>query len=827
MRHLRRIICLILAGTLLVLTACNSDGKTGDAAKPGQGGRYVETDVSPPIDGRFKSFLASDGAIVCYNAGLSVRYESADGGGTWTESPGPGSYSDRYKSVSIGALLPDGRILAYIQDEGLAIITPDGGYEPYPIAEIDKAIQEGNNVMVSLLKTPGSDRLLISYTIGGMVIQSSRPIDSDAQDGSAGDSVIGFAPVGSAGSDSPADISSQVGNNRQSDQSSPGPDESAQQGSDQREAAPQNQAPQRSSGTQSVSSVAGGMTGKTLLIEFSTGSLIADIPVDNAMAVTADSESIYFMDMQGTIEVYSLADGSYLNKRSLSSGSAGENRSSMLPMIGSGGDILAIDSQGDLYALYDRNLLRCAMNGDVEDILEGAAYSIGTPNNTADSVLALADGSILVNMVEGMQANRLYRYTWDENAVIDPEKTLAIWSLEDNAFIRAAIAELRKKNPDSYITYEVAMSGDNAVSAADAIKTLNTRLLGGSGPDVIVLDGCPADSYAAKGMLLDISGLVDQSGIYQNLVAPYISDGKLYCLPMQFMMPALIGQADAIGKAATLEDLVNIVISGKDATVGSPGSGPFSGVPADERAELYFEDLDELIEIMWLSAAPAIVRNNRLDADALRRYLEAIKAISDKYGLADQEEENTMSMAVGFSSGGLVSMLPGSLVRYTSQITNYGAFAVGNLMLLQLMMERDDSTLMPFPGLVEGAWRPSAVTGISADTDVPGFAAQFLNTMLSIDVQRINYGAGLPVTREGIAEQMKEVDSNLTESGRGTFDIDIDALISKLLEPSAADSALSDMMRGSIENLCEGKTDVGGAVKEIEQNVKNYLAERT
>ena len=39
-----------------------------------------------------------------------------------------------------------------------------------------------------------------------------------------------------------------------------------------------------------------------------------------------------------------------------------------------------------------------------------------------------------------------------------------------------------------YINYEIGMDGDG-VTREDALKKLNTKLLSGEGPDVIILDG--------------------------------------------------------------------------------------------------------------------------------------------------------------------------------------------------------------------------------------------------------------------------------------------------------------------------------------------------
>ncbi len=48
----------------------------------------------------------------------------------------------------------------------------------------------------------------------------------------------------------------------------------------------------------------------------------------------------------------------------------------------------------------------------------------------------------------------------------------------------------------------------NGVTANDAVKNLNTQLLAGKGPDMILLNGMPADAYIEKGILMDLSDFV-------------------------------------------------------------------------------------------------------------------------------------------------------------------------------------------------------------------------------------------------------------------------------------------------------------------------------
>jgi len=579
------------------------------------------------------------------------------------------------------------------------------------------------------------------------------------------------------------------------------------------------------------------MNSKTLLCDLSSGQVIADLPIENATSAVSRDNSFYLMDSSGNVSIYNLSDGGDSGKPEVrfagtddpsGPGGPGGPRGIGMRMGGMGGSTLALSSDGGLFAVLDGSLLLADADGNISTALERTSYSIGAPRSSVTSVFALDDGSIVVNILSNGMVNRLYKYAWNENAVIDPEKTLTIWSLHDNNFVRAAISELRKKHPDSLIDYEIALGRNSAVSASDAIKTLNTRLLSGDGPDVILLDGCSADSYADRDMLLDMSGLVETGDVFGGLLAPYKNNGKLYCLPTQFLMPMLMGSAEALADVKSLDDLIDKAVNGNDLPArGGPGPRPFSGVEEEERSALYFSDLKELCDLLWVSCAPEIVKDNRLNTDALRQYLGAVKAISDKYALTEVSQgRGGMGMSIAFSDGGSATMLPGSLMWYTMQLTHYAAFSTGNLQLLQMMMDRSGSTLELFPGLTPGAWQPSTVVSISADAKNQQFAAELVQAMLLVEVQQLNYGTGLPVTHAGLTAQVDTINERRAENGEEPFSFDPNVLINQLSSPSIRDTVLTDMMWGSVEKCCNGEIDVEGAVKEIEQSVKNYLAER-
>lgn len=87
------------------------------------------------------------------------------------------------------------------------------------------------------------------------------------------------------------------------------------------------------------------------------------------------------------------------------------------------------------------------------------------------------------------------------------------------------------------------MSGDNGLTAEDAVKALNTEIMAGKGPDVLCLDGLPLDSYLSKGMLADLSDTLkaaeEKEEFFNNITRAFEKDGKIYAIPTRFRTPFL------------------------------------------------------------------------------------------------------------------------------------------------------------------------------------------------------------------------------------------------------------------------------------------------
>ena len=153
-------------------------------------------------------------------------------------------------------------------------------------------------------------------------------------------------------------------------------------------------------------------------------------------------------------------------------------------------------------------------------------------------------------------------YTYNPDITSTPDNQIVIYSLLENYMIRQAISAYSKENPDVYVKYEIGLNYNDGVTQSDALKTLNTEIMGGNGPDVIILDGLTAESYISKGLLEDMSDiinpLIENETIFKNIAQAYTKDGKIYQIPTYFKYPILLGNKEDINSVSDLSSLVEL-----------------------------------------------------------------------------------------------------------------------------------------------------------------------------------------------------------------------------------------------------------------------------
>lgn len=133
-------------------------------------------------------------------------------------------------------------------------------------------------------------------------------------------------------------------------------------------------------------------------------------------------------------------------------------------------------------------------------------------------------------------------------------KTIVFSMFFPDEMLKEAKLKYEEKHPNITIDLQYVES-DNAHMEAELekyVKTTNTAMLSGKGPDLIMLDMLPAEKYVGQHLLADLSDWLKQDPAFNNgdyfnniLENSRTGDG-LYSVPLGFFLNALVGDGAAI-----------------------------------------------------------------------------------------------------------------------------------------------------------------------------------------------------------------------------------------------------------------------------------------
>ena len=218
--------------------------------------------------------------------------------------------------------------------------------------------------------------------------------------------------------------------------------------------------------------------------------------------------------------------------------------------------------QGILY-VSKKGIYVYNLGGSVVEQLLSEGYLTGISSKTElMDVETDADGNIYLAVSDRYSGNptgMLLEYGYDKEQEAVPGTELDIYMLKRDAHMEQMISLFQKEYPDISVTVQEGMTGEDGVTATDAMKNLNTEIMSGEGPDVLLMDGLDAENYIERGMLEDISGIMEKAGILENIQKAYEEeDGSIYCMPVRFGIPILAGGSGEIDNAVNLEKIADM-----------------------------------------------------------------------------------------------------------------------------------------------------------------------------------------------------------------------------------------------------------------------------
>lgn len=499
------------------------------------------------------------------------------------------------------------------------------------------------------------------------------------------------------------------------------------------------------------------------------------------------------------------------------------------------------DTEDSLYVLSRQGLFRHVVKGSVmEEVIKGSLGSMGSPAYSFSGMAFVDKENVLICYNGNLM--KAYKYNPDISAV--PEHELSVYSLRENDALRVAINLYQQANPDTYLSYEVGMTGADGMTKEDAIRNLNTALLSGKGPDILVLDGLPINSYIEKGILADLSADISAKypagTLYENITNCYKSDKGVCAVPAFFAvhfcagddvseinnLTALADKVEALRKENPEGNIIGSYLEKEIVTrlydISSPGL-------IEEDGSINRENLTE-----YLTQAKRIwdVESESLDAEKVKYRTEYY----DYFGELLEREDWCVRMGMydmEYLSGKcrIIFGEEDSIAwGYTDILSVFKA----------LNEEMDIRVLSGFSGNV---FVPRVVMGVNASGSQKEAAVDFVMSMLSAGVQKEAKNNGFPVNKEAIEEQLNQYEPSETygwtsSSDQDGNDIDLEikwlseeeqaqfkAMLESLDTPAKLDENVKDTVISIGAEVLRGRMNVDEGVNEIVNKVQIYLAE--
>lgn len=531
-----------------------------------------------------------------------------------------------------------------------------------------------------------------------------------------------------------------------------------------------------------------------------------------------------------------------------------------LPGTNRGRAAAAVGSDGAFYYACEDGLYRVGPGGTLPEMLFEAAGTVLADGQTPWSLLCLEDGSLLLLTLASDGAPRLYRYAFDETLPAPGSAgTLTLWTLYDNANARAAVNVFAKTNPEKAVDLTIALPDadpdePDAQAVNDAVTRLNTELLAGGGPDVLLLDGLDLQSLLQKGLLADLSGAVGADTLVPFVSAGFATeDGALYTLPARFSMPVLFGDADepalrGLSDLAALQK--EILACPPRADIPHGHEDYYTALPDGQKFALDFARPADLCDYLLDTSGAVLLQDGALNEAALRELFTFADAVVRHYGMNAYDREG-MQRENSSGMGVFVAMPDGSFslegqqwvtltdraLRYT-QCSNakYGWELMRTPLLAIHCARYEDNTLsaggrrvqvpveiLPAPGLCEGAWLPAVLVGVNAASADPDGALALASAFFGSEVQNTPCGDGMPVCAEVLQAQIKDA---LAQSAGNGYSGDLTALLAACRTPVLVPQPLRAAVEKHIEALVFGEEDLTAAIEGVRADTALWLAER-
>lgn len=407
-----------------------------------------------------------------------------------------------------------------------------------------------------------------------------------------------------------------------------------------------------------------------------------------------------------------------------------------------------------LYLAGAKGLHRHVLGGSaMEQIIDGALSMLSNPSNVLEGMVMLENNEFLALFAGA----KLVRFVYDANIPTVPNEMVKVYSLKENTTIQQAVSLYQTANPEIMVQYEVGIAEGSSITREDALKSLNTKIMAGEGPDVLILDDMPLDSYIEKGLLQDMSTLINgmsgEDALFGNIVDAMKNGGQLYAMPCEIWLPIIAGEEKYVSQMNGLPGIADGIEALRQ---DNPG-----------KDLLMIASTKGIMRFFAMACVPAwITENGEIDKEAIEEFLVQTKRIYDAQmeGLSqksidqyNQGNENWMkefgetrdnSRYLRTGAGDMLYVAEYTKIR-CGALDGFNAYA--EMRSINKVSGYENTVWTVMNGQSSNVFCASTLLGISAASKHPEEAEDFIRLCLGKENQAAIW-TGLPVNRAAFDE---------------------------------------------------------------------------
>lgn len=551
-----------------------------------------------------------------------------------------------------------------------------------------------------------------------------------------------------------------------------------------------------------------------------TGDMLKTFGNENCGNFVLEGQNLYVVNyMNSQIEVYELTSNTIKNTIACDD-------------LDKNSKLIKGTQQGEIYLISKSGIMHKNPNGELwECIYEGQTSSLGLPLLSIEQAVKV-DDKFYVLFVQDRTTYILRSYVYRTDISTSSEKNkINIYMLEENPTLKQALIQYQMNNPTVKLQIQVGIQ--DGVSKTDAINQLNVQLMSGGGPDLILLDGLPIQTYINNGVLADVNEYINDETIkviskdidtkvegkygfaLSNIINAFKQDNKMYAIPAKFTVPIIWGRESFVEQVNSLETIE-----------------AYMQAYSDEIAIPYMTAEQLIREFYMVFESQCLGENREINEEQISDFLEKVKGLAYS---SKAPRIGESAKVYGFDMVDVASVLYHNVK---------GCFISPLSIKAMYIVDKDENhEKIGFNNLTvnnEAVFEPICIMGINASSKHKEEVTQVMAYALADKIQGLSLEDGLPVNKSAFERYIrgdgenKSIDNtywyarefSVSTSWKSDALIDPFAEICKTVRKSyVVDQSLMEIILEEANPYFEGSITLEEAVENLTKKLSIYLKE--